>query len=414
MSAGAAPGVAAGVPAEVADGMAARVAESRSRRRAAGGWVAIGAALVVVGAAAATILGLAQLPARGLLDPEAAGPEGTRAIVEVMRDHGVEVTVARDRAEAESALAAGAATLVVTDTAPLSDDAVTALVAQARDVVLVEPRARDLRLLLGGAMPAGFGDGRSEPECALSEAQRAGPVIPGEVFVAASGDTACYPSGGGHGLLVRAHGDGRIAAVDGAALFTNEHLVEGGNAALAVGLMARHPHVVWYLPTLTDSDLPAGSTTLGELTPGWVTPAITLLVLSGVTAAVWRGRRFGPLVRENLPVTVRAGETTEGRARLYARSGDAAHAADQLRIAALRRLARRLGLGQATSADEIADATAARIGADRATVRDILFTAVPHTDRELVELADRLRDLETATARAIRPESPARPERNTP
>ncbi len=40
----------------------------------------------------------------------------------------------------------------------------------------------------------------------------------------------------------------------------------------------------------------------------------------GIAAAFWRGRRFGPLVVENLPVTVRASETMLGRARLYEKS----------------------------------------------------------------------------------------------
>lgn len=393
---------------------AERVAVRPSRRRAALGWVAIAVVLLVVGGAAATILGIGRLPAQGLLDPEAAGPEGARAIVQVMRDHGVTVTVARDRATAEEALAGAAETLVITDTAPLSDEALEALVAGARDVVLVEPRSRDLRLLLDDAAPAGLGDGRAEPGCALAEAERAGEVVPGGVFDTASGDTACYPSGDGFGLLVRESGGGRVAAVDGA-LFTNERVVEDGNAALGIGLMGRHAEVVWYLPTLFDSDLPAGSVSLGELTPRWVTPAIALLAVAAIVAGVWRGRRFGPLVHERLPVTVRAGETTEGRARLYARSGDAAHAADQLRIAALRRLARRLGLGPAAGAGDIADAVAARLGAERAGIRDTLLNAVPHTDRDLVALADRLRDLETAVDRVLRPGGAAeRPERSTP
>ena len=131
----------------------------------------------------------------------------------------------------------------------------------------------------------------------------------------------------------------RVSAVDGRTLFANESLAENGNAALALNLMGRHPRVVWYVPSLTDTDL-TGDPTLGELTPPWVSPVIVLLLVAGIAAGVWRGRRFGPLVPERLPVTVRASETTEGRARLYARSRDAVHALDQLRVSALGRLAR--------------------------------------------------------------------------
>lgn len=374
----------------------------RPRRRAIAGWAAIGAALLVIGAVAAAIGGISQMPAAGQLDPESPAPDGARALARLLEDHGVAVDVARDRAAAADALTS-ASTLVVTDTAPLSDEDLAALTAEAADVVLLEPRSRDLRLLLDGSAPAGVGAGAAVPDCALPEAARSGEISPGTVFEAAGDAVACYPSGGGHGLLVRDTDGGRIAALDATTLLTNEHLADDGNAALGANLLGRGAHVVWYLPALTDSDLTTAPT-IGELTPDWVTPALALLAGAALAAAIWRGRRFGPLVAETLPVSVRAGETTIGRAQLYARAGDAGHAADQLRIAALDRLARLLGLGPAASVREVADAVAAHLGADRATVTDVLLDAVPRTDRELVDLADRLRDLEDAVTRTLRPE----------
>lgn len=364
------------------------------RRRAIMGWAAIAAALLVVGGVVAAIGGISQMPAAGLLDPESAGPDGGRALARILVDQGVTVTVARDLGAAEDAVTA-ASTLVVTDTAPLSDEDLSALTGQAGDVVLLEPRSRDLRLLLTRSGPAGVAGGGAAPDCAVPEALRAGDVSPGSVFRADGDAVGCYPSGDGHGLLVLDADGGRTAALDGTVLLTNEHLAEDGNAALGVNLVGRRSHVVWYLPALQDSDL-ATAPTVGELTPGWVTPALVLLAGAALAAAVWRGRRFGPLVAETLPVSVRAGETTVGRAQLYARAGDAGHAADQLRIAALDRLAGRVGLGPAASAREVADAVAALLAADRGAVAEILLDAEPHTDRELVDLADRLRNLEDA------------------
>ena len=364
------------------------------RRRAAGAWVAIGVGLLVVGAVAGAIAGIARLPSQGLLDPEAAGPDGGRALVQILRAQGVDVTVARNLDAAVTAAGADT-TLVITDATVLEDADLTALAGTAGDVVLVDPRARDLRILLDGAAPDGIGDGAAEPACTLAEARRAGPIAPGPVFTAPAGVTACYRSGSGYGLLVRETEAGRIAAVDGTALFVNEHLATAGNAALALGLMGRHADLVWYLPDpLADGDGPPA--TIGTLTPDWVTPAIALAVLAAVVAAVWRGRRFGPLVAETLPVTVRGAETTAGRARLYARAGDPGHALDALRIAALQRLAHRLGLGPAASAREISDAVAARAGVDPRTAAEILIDRVPQTDRELVDLSDRLYDIERA------------------
>ncbi|MET0296709.1 MAG: DUF4350 domain-containing protein, partial [Microbacterium sp.] len=236
-------------------------------------------------------------------------------------------------------------------------------------------------------------------------AVRSGAIIPGALFEAPGGGVeACYPEGDGAGLLVRADGERRLAAVDGRSLFTNESLAADGNAALALNLMGRHAVVVWYVPTLADTDLEDVTPSLGDLTPDWVSPAIVLLLSAGVAAAVWRGRRFGPLVAERLPVTVRASETTEGRGRLYARARDASHAADQLRIGALGRTSRLLSLGPAATATEIADAAATRTGFDRAAVRGILIDDIPANDDELLTLRTRLRDLESAVQAAVRPE----------
>lgn len=376
-----------------------------TRRRRAAGWIAIAAVLIGVGIAGSALAGIGEWTERDALDPESAGPDGTRAIVEILRERGVDVIVARDRAAVSSALEAGPATLALADAPALSDDALAAVTDAVDDVVLIDPRGRSLRVLVAGTSTYGVGPGEVvDPECEVPEAVRSGGLAPGAIYQPGEGAAACYPTGGGYGLVMTERPGSRVTAVDGRALFTNENLAENGNAALAVNLLGRHPTLVWYMPSLADTDLPAGDPTLGELTPPWVSPVITLLLVAGLAAAIWRGRRFGPLVAEKLPVTVRAAETTEGRARLYAQSRDALHAADQLRIGALGRLAGMLGLGPSAAAGEIADAAAARTGIDRGAARRILIDELPHTDAELVALDQRLRALEEAVHAAVRPE----------
>ncbi len=387
-----------------------RPPRARDRRRAAAAWTGIVTGIVVVAVAMTMISGIAQLPARGLLDPDAAGPEGSRALARILQQPGIEVVVVRDRDAARSALAGADATLAWGDTSPLSDDTILDLSSTAVDVVLLTPHARDLRLLLSGATTAGYGSDAVTAQCELPEAQRSGAISPGALFTAGTDTLACYGvAGDGYGLLVREAPDGsggrqqRVSAVDATVLFTNEHLADAGNAALAAGLLGRHSRLVWYLPALTDSDFADATPALGDLTPPWVTPVMLLLLLSVIAAAVWRGRRLGEVVAEQLPVTVRAGETTEGRARLYARAGDPTHAADRLRIATLRRAARLLSLGPAASASEISDAVAARVAADRAATRELLLDGTVDTDRDLVVIADRLRSLEERLHRSLRP-----------
>jgi hypothetical protein len=376
------------------------------RRRSLVGWAVVAIVLVIV-ALVGTALAGGGWAERDALDPESAGPGGTRALARLLDEQGIDVRVARDRAAALAALE-GDATLVVPDTPALSDEAVEELAAAATDVVLLEPRSRTLRLLLPGAELAGSaGTDELAPACDLPAATRAGDVGGGSLTTAPPGSTGCYPDGDGF-ALVSATVDGlTVTALDGRAMVANDVLATSGNASLALSLLGAQPRVVWYLPSLADSDATGTPPSLGELTPEWVTPAMLLLVIAAAAAAFWRGRRFGPLVVEDLPVTVRASETTTGRARLYARANDPGHALDQLRLGALERIARVLGLPASAHPGEISDAAAGRLHADASAVRSILIDRTPLTDRELVEIAVSLRELESRVRAA------ARPERNT-
>ncbi len=369
-----------------------------ARRPRVARWSAIAAGLVAV-AVVGLLLGQGGWTPRSALDPESAAPEGARALARILQDQGVEVVVARDRGTAATALAAAPATLALLDPAGVSDAAVDELVAGAARVVVLEPRARTLDLLLGGSS---FGDGfavaPAAARCAEAALRPSGAVTIGELYTPGPGVTGCFPGEGGYGLLV----DGDTAALEARAVLANDVLAEEGNAALALALLGSLPRVVWYVPAAGDGD--TAPPTLGELTPPWVTPALVLLLVAAGAAMVWRGRRFGPLVAETLPVTVRGTETTAGRGRLYAQSGDRAHAAAQLRAGTRGRLAALLSLGAGAAASEIADAAAARIGAPPAAVRDLLGERAPRTDHELVEIDRQLRAVEAAVRAARHPE----------
>lgn len=388
----------------------ADLSTSSARRGSILGWIAIVAGLIAVGIVGASIVGGGEWSQRESLDPESAAPTGTRALARILAEQGVEVRVVRSHEQAAAELRDGAATLVLPDAPALSDDAISALAAPAADVVLIDPRSRTLRLIADGANAVGVADDALvQPQCSVPEAQRAGAIRPRTVFLAADA-AQCYPAAGGFALLVRetvrsdVPGTQRVSAVDGAALFTNEHLAEDGNAALALGLMGRNATLVWYVPSVADTDLDPASPSLGELTPPWVSPVIVLMLVAAVAAALWRGIRFGPLVGERLPVTVRGEETTRGRAHLYARSGDTAHAASLLRHGARVRIARLLGLSGSSSAAEVADALASVSVSPREEARTILDGAPPTSRRDLDELHDRLRRLEAAARSALHPE----------
>jgi hypothetical protein len=381
---------------------------TRARRLA--GWAAFAVAAIAVGVIGASLAQSSQWTQRGALDPESAGPEGARAVARVLAEQGVEVRVVRDRDAARRALAdsPGGATLVLPDAPALSDAALTDLADAADDTVLIQPRSRTLELFLPGSSPAGAAPGTPlAPECDFAPAAGAGAIVAGGLYAPGPGIDSCYRLDDAAALLVTGADGDRTVAVDGFELLANDAVADEGNAALALGLLGRNPVLVWYVPSLADGD-GTSAPTLGELTPAWVTPSILLLVAAAVAAGLWRGRRFGPLVAENLPVSVRASETSAGRARLYARSGDAAHALEQLRAGARERLAILLGLGATASADVVADAVVQRTGAERAVVRSILIDAVPRDDHDLVAVHERLIDLEARVRAAVRPEGPPR------
>ncbi|WP_286344238.1 hypothetical protein [Frondihabitans sucicola] len=196
-------------------------------------------------------------------------------------------------------------------------------------------------------------------------------------------------------------GDHTTTVVGTSTALTNGGIADDDNAAFALALLGDHPTLVWYLPSI--DDLPKGSGTLASLTPGWVTPSIALLAAAAVAAAVWRGRRLGPLVVENLPVVVRSTETMEGRARLYERGASRMHALDQVRIGTLGRLAGALGLSRGAGVDEVVFRTADLLGVDPRELRHVLVDADPQDDRHLLALSDSLRDLEAAVGRASKP-----------
>ncbi|MCK2022176.1 DUF4350 domain-containing protein [Microbacterium sp. kSW2-24] len=375
-------------------------AEPTRRLRSIIGWVIVAA--LVVGVAWVGLQIAATAPSeRRSLDPEGRGDAGALALAEILRDQGVEVDVYRSHVEARDALDEST-TLVMTNPYTLSDDGLAELMGPADRVVFLSVGAHLLdELDLGAYSSAPLAE--VDAQCTAGEFAEVGMIEPDRLMTPHSGVEWCFGDEEGAAVLIDDSDGRRTSIVDGSRLFSNAYLAENGNAALALALLGQTDRVVWYVPSLGDSDLEATSPdTLGTLTPPWVTPAIILLMLSGAAAALWRGRRFGPLVAETLPVTVRASETMHGRARLTAKAADAPHAALAIRDGAQRRLARRLGLTARATSDEVADAASDRLRIPRGTLQALLAGPLPTDDAALVELARRLADLEEAVEKTHR------------
>jgi hypothetical protein len=354
-------------------------------------WVLLTLAALCAVAAVSTYL-TAPRPG-GQMDPASTGPQGAHALVALLRNHGVDVVVADDMAEIEAAARPGTL-LLVAQTQYLTNDTLLRRLAKIpADLLLVEPTSRARAVLAPGIRSSGATVHDSTPDCTLRAANRAGSVQFGPTNtyapVAHLAATSCYG-----GALIR-YRDGRrtITLVGNSDFMTNGGLARAGNAALAMNLAGERARLIWYAPQHVEGES-SSSATIFDLIPHNVRWMVWQLWLAVTLVALWKGRRIGPLVAEELPVVVRASETVEGRGRLYRSRHARDRAAQALRIATLQRLLPRLGLGAGTSAPSVTIAVAQRSGADPATVGHTLFGPPPATDTDLVHLARALDDIE--------------------
>ena len=182
------------------------------------------------------------------------------------------------------------------------------------------------------------------PHCDLPAADRAGTADTGGIRYSTlhlDADT-CYPSRRPPTLLLLpSAGNGDTVVLGAPDILYNNRLGKQGNASLALQLLGSRPHLVWFLPSLSDAGGTAADdqkSFLDLLPSGWLWGTLQLFVAAAL-AALWRARRLGPLVAEDLPVAVRASEAVEGRARLYRKADARDRAAAALRSGTRTRLA---------------------------------------------------------------------------
>jgi hypothetical protein len=359
-------------------------------------------AIVLVGlllAAVTAAVGSGSGPTDTPLDPGSPTASGSKALVRVLEQRGTTVDVVRDTDRIDP------------DGTVLVDDSAGVLSA-ASDVVLVSTDPGVLESFRVDAEPAGpvrSTEPVSTAACGIPAARTARSVTPtGSGYtVRAPAGTRCAPDGTGTarvwGLVRTDTPAGTVTLVGTTDALRNDTVTTAGNASLALGLLGDADHLSWYVPRAGSTD---AAPSLGDLAPPWVPSAIGMLAAVAVAAGVWRGRRLGPLVVESMPVVVRASETTEGRARLYARTRDRTHALDTLRVAALRRVGRALGLPRSAHVDEVVRRAADATGLPVAHVGAVLVGGPTPDDRALVGGAAAVDDLERTVLRAVAGDAP--------
>jgi hypothetical protein len=348
----------------------------------------------------------------GYLDPAGTDTTGAHAITDLLSNRGDTVIRAITPSAAQAAAGLDQAggpsrvTLVITSPKLLTARQLAGLARVAANRVLIGPDQAALSALAPGIGLAGTAPVQAlDPGCDLTAAQLAGNADLGgaRLTVSTTGPgrvARCYLTGGAPSL-VRYTADGRVITVLGSGnALTNGSLAHLGNAALALNLFGTHSRIVWLVPGPGLLSSPSGGApengqrSLFSLIP---LPAylVTLqLFIAALLAAVWRGRRLGPLVPEPLPVVVRASETVEGHAGLYRSRRARGRAAVALRTAMLARTLPALGLAPHAQPQEVVAAFSARSGSAPTRIEAMLFGPVPGDDAALVALADDLDTLE--------------------
>ncbi|MGW1138274.1 DUF4350 domain-containing protein [Streptomyces zhihengii] len=371
-------------------------------------------AVLLLVVAGITMAALRSGTHHGALDPRSADPAGSRAVAELLKAQGVSIRVVTTVGDASDA-AGPSVTILVTDpdilTGSQQATLATATGSAGGRTVLLSPGPASLDALAPGVTAEDRARiSARDPRCDYAPARRAGDVTlgGGRYSTDAAEADGCYPGDGLPSLLRLDTASGGDTVLLGSSdLLRNEHLDEHGNASLALQLLGSRPELIWYMPSLNDpaaagqSGETPGEETDGEqsfldLVPsGWLWATLQL-TLAAVLAAVWRGRRLGPLVTERLPVAVRASEATEGRARLYHKANARDRAAASLRSAARARLAPQLGVATADAQTPavLLPAVAAQLDRPERDIHDLLFGPPPADDTSLVLLADQLDALE--------------------
>ena len=377
--------------------------------KARGQWRLPAALLAVLIVACVVAVLLAPTPkSNSYLDPASTGPAGTKALADILADRGFRVTSVYSPPAALAAIGAPSgrptSTLVITSPGLLTASQRHQLARANADLFLVEPGRISLAALAPAVQLAGgYGqlDSLVSPSCDLVEATRAGSAdVGGFTYRLPSGATGCYPTSG-HPSVVRYVTAGRMITIMGSGYPLSDGLLaEDGNAALSLNLLNAHRRIVWLTPepTIARTGPPPGERAAPrsqpQLIPGAAWLVVLQLLVALMLAIIWRGRRFGPLITERLPVVVRASETVEGHARLYQARRARDRAGTALRDAMLGRIRPALGLTADAPADAVIDGLTRRSRLDRPTIAAIAYGPPPPTDADLVKLARDLDDLE--------------------
>ncbi|MGV4375058.1 DUF4350 domain-containing protein [Trueperella pyogenes] len=347
-----------------------------------------GIALSLIAIVAIAIIFLVKVPQDGSpYSPTSTGATGTRALTTILSDHGVKVA---EVGPGEAAQLADETTTLVIDPNYHATPADSRRLIDSRARIVILERSTPYQDFGITGYVDSFPSLPAVANCSDPDAAEAHSISPVSAYFVPDNHadvTGCFPQLGGYGWVQLAHNP-RISFIPDPRFLTNEFLAADGNAAFALRKLGTQPTLLWVTGSSADHTRPHQWIGL----PEWFFPLLVSLVLTLGWWAVYRGRRFGKLVAEPMPVVVPASEADSGRARLYHRGKDVAHAALALRTGTISRVARGR-LAPNASRGVVVDFLARASGRPQDAIDD-LFYSTPTTERELTELASQLDQFE--------------------
>lgn len=376
--------------------------ESVKSRAGRGKWWIVGLGLVVVLAISVAVTSHPSDYRDLSIDNNT--DRGTRAVAQILRGQGVTVTQI-DRLARVAISDPSSTTLVIAGADTLSDAQVTSVLAYKGDIVFIGASDAVVAAVDSSLeVTYEFLPETVDAACTNRDAEAAERMRVEFVGLRKVGGTAadlCFANRSEvYGMAVVTTGNGDRTIMTNTAVYQNSALLTDGNAALALRTTGHHENLVWYLANYSDPTLLAGSggATDPELSADFLPPgfgtALYALALAALVAALWKGRRFGPLAVEPLPVIVRASEATRGRARLYRRARAYGRATAALRAASARRMGARLGVPRTTERDAMVAALERATDMTTPEIARILYGPPPTSEAEMIKVVDQLDSLE--------------------